>query len=228
MKTNWSAFVPRQPKIALGLLAALLTTTGSLRAGDLFTLSATSGLTTVNTGANNVVDLIQRAVDRTGPFAGLGNITSGSLTYGGVANAIQYFSPAQGQATIIIPSTGLNKSFTTTAALTDFLKTDGSAEVAKFLKAMAAQSLVTITDGNPGASTARSASDSYQNYGMTFAETKEEKDANKPNTDLDPVAVSKNILTQGSRVSPPKAFEWHKGSRVRINNFLGRRGVKLT
>jgi hypothetical protein len=62
------------------------------------------------------------------------------------------------------------------------LKTEGSAELAKFFKAMAAQSLVTITDGNPNSATARSAGDSYQNYGMTFAETKEEKDADKPNT----------------------------------------------
>jgi hypothetical protein len=151
----------------------------TLNAADLFTLTA-NGVGTVTVGANNVVDLIERAVNRSDAFAGLGNITSASLNYGGVANAITFTSPAQGQSTITIPSTGFSRNFNTTAQLTDFLKTDGSAEVAKFLKAMSAQSLVTITDGNPNASTARTASEAFQSYGMSFAETREEKNADKP------------------------------------------------
>ena len=127
-----------------------------------------------------MVDLIERAVNRSDSFAALAGVVNGSLNYAGVANAITYTSAAAGSSTIVIPSTGFSKNFNTTAELTDFLKKDGSAELAKFFKAMAAQSLVTITDGNPTASTARAGTDAYQNYGMTFAETREEKDADKP------------------------------------------------
>lgn len=182
MKTPLFALVSGRFIALAALLAALFSATGAVRAGDLFTLTATGG-PTVTVSANNVVDLIERAVNRSDAFAALGGAVTASLNYAGVANAITYTSPVAGQTTISIPSTGFSRTFNSTAALTDFLKTDGSAEVAKFLKAMTAQSLVTITDGNPNATTARSASDAYQNYGMTFAETKKEKDANKPNTD---------------------------------------------
>lgn len=160
---------------------ALLTAPVKTQAADLFTITATGG-PTVTVGANNVIDLIERAVNRSDAFAALVGGVTGSLSYAGVANAITYTSAAAGSSSITIPSTGFSKNFATTQALTDFLKTDGSAEVAKFLKAMAAQSLVAITDGNPNASTARTAADAFQNYGMSFAQTKEEKDAEKPNS----------------------------------------------
>ncbi|PAW86764.1 MAG: hypothetical protein B9S33_07460 [Pedosphaera sp. Tous-C6FEB] len=151
-----------------------------LIAADLFTVTATDGGAPITVGANSVVDLVERAVNRTDAFNGLGNITSATLNYGGVANAITFTSPVAGQSTITIPSTGFSRNFTTTAELTDFLKKDGSAEVAKFLKTISAQSLVAVTDGNPNATTARTASEAFQNYGMSFAETREEKNADKP------------------------------------------------
>ncbi|NBV24421.1 MAG: hypothetical protein EBS05_21190 [Proteobacteria bacterium] len=162
------------------MFAGLLATAGAVHAGDLFSISANNGTTV---GGNNVVDLIDNAVNRSGAFA---TATAGNLNYAGVANAIQYtttgLTPGRPYE-ITIPSTGLNVNFASTQELKDYLKKNGSDEIAKFLKAMAAQSLVAITDGNPGSSTARAASDSYQNYAMTFAETKEEKDGNKPNAD---------------------------------------------
>lgn len=186
MKTSPRSIKPGSPLTKAALLAALLSSSASVQAGDLFTITASDSpvTTTVTVGANSVVDLIENAVNRSGAFAPLGGgAVTGSLNYGGVANAITYTSTGTGQSTITIPSTGFVGVFGTQQQLTDFLKKDGSAEVAKFLKAMAAQSLVALTDGNPNATTARSASDAYQNYGMTFAETKEEKDANKPNTE---------------------------------------------
>ncbi len=183
MKTYSSATSPRRPLVKAALLASLFTSSVAVQAGEIFTISAI-GAGTVTVGANSVVDLIESAVNRSGAFAALGGgaVTAG-LNYAGVANAITYTSTGAGQSTITIPSTGFSRNFGTTTQLTDFLKTDGSAEVAKFLKAMSAQSLVAISDGNPSSSTARTSGDSYQNYGMTFAETKEEKDTNKPNTD---------------------------------------------
>jgi len=180
MKSFTSSLLPRRPIATAALLATMFVgVPQTLKAADLFTITATGG-PTVTVGANNVIDLIERAVNRSDSFAGLAGAVNGSLNYGGVANAITYTSAAAGSSTITIPSTGFSRNFATTSALTDFLKKDGSTELAKFFKAMAAQSLVTITDGNPNASTARSASDAYQNYGMTFAETKEEKDTDKP------------------------------------------------
>jgi hypothetical protein len=68
-------------------------------------------------------------------------------------------------------------------------KKDGSAVYARFLKSMAAQSLVTVSDGNPNATTASAASQSFQNYGMTFAETREEKDVPATGGPVDRVAL---------------------------------------
>ena len=138
MKKSNSGVSPRRPLAKAAFLTALLTSSAAVQAGDLFSITAI-GAGTVTVGANSVVDLIENAVNRSGAFAALGGgaVTAG-LSYAGVANAITYTSTGTGQSTITIPSTGFSQAFGTTQQLTDFLKTNGSAEVAKFLKAMSA------------------------------------------------------------------------------------------
>ena len=97
-------FSPRTNRL-LGVTAAsivLLTAPTKTRAADLFTITATGG-PTVTVGANNVIDLIERAVNRSDAFAALVGGVTGSLNYGGVANAITYTSAAAGSSTITIP-----------------------------------------------------------------------------------------------------------------------------
>lgn len=190
MKTHSSATSPRRPLVKAALLASLFTSSMSVQAGDLFVISVTTGPAVAPVGGKSVVDLVDQLVNNSGQFAPLvGSAYTAGLNYAGVANAITFSGNAAGNAaTLAIPSTGFSRLFSgadraaVESQIETFLKTEGSAELAKFFKAMAAQSLVTITDGNPNSATARSAGDSYQNYGMTFAETKEEKDADKPNT----------------------------------------------
>ena len=192
MKSFTRSLLPRQLVAIASLLAVLHAAPDDLRAADLFTITATSTggapAGTVSVGGKSVVDLVDNLINASGSFSGFGasDYTAG-LNYAGVANAITFTNNIAGtSARLRIPSTSFERQFTggnrqqVEQQIEDFLKSEGSAELAKFMKVMAAQSLVTITDGNPNASTARSASEAFQNYGMTFAETREEKNADKP------------------------------------------------
>lgn len=177
--------------VGTALFMAIAAVPVTAQARDLFVVSVTAGPAVPDVGSNKVLDLVDQLVNNSGQFAPLaGSAYTAGLNYAGVPNAITFSGNAAGTAaTLTIPSTGFSRLFSganrrdVENQIEHFLKTEGSAELANFFKAMAAQSLVTITDGNPNSATARSAGDSYQNYGMTFAETKEEKDANKPNND---------------------------------------------
>lgn len=192
MKSFTRSLLPRRLVAIASLFTALHAAPDDLRAADLFTITATSTggapAGTVSVGGKSVVDLVDNLINASGGFSGFGasDYTAG-LNYAGVANAITFTNNIAGtSARLRIPSTGFERQFTggnrqqVEQQIEDFLKSEGSAELAKFMKAMAARSLVTITDGNPNASTARSASEAFQNYGMTFAETREEKNADKP------------------------------------------------
>lgn len=168
------------------LLSALLLSSGHMLPGaDLFRMSVSPGGTVV--GDNNLLNLVDKIIngkDEFAFFAGPGAAYVGTLQYGNVPNAINFsMNGPRTSADLNIPSIGFTRTFTG-ANQTDlenqienFLKKDGSAIYARFLKSMAAQSLVTVSDGNPNATTASAASQSFQNYGMTFAETREEMDA---------------------------------------------------
>ena len=112
---------------------------------------------------------------------GEGRPPFGRIEPGG--DGVQFIENAAGTSvTLGIPSTGLSRTFNGPTRsdvddqITAFLKKDGADELAKFLKAMNRQSLVSVTDGNPNSATARAASQSFSSYGMTDAETRDEKD----------------------------------------------------
>jgi hypothetical protein len=153
-------------------------------AGDLFSIATTSGPPIGPVGSSSLTDLISSLINAEGAFNGLNNNQyTASLKYAGVHDAITFQQTATGNnATLRIPSTGLVKQFNagSRAEVEDqieaFLKKEGSDELAKFLKAMNRQSLVSVTDGNPNSTTARAAAMSFGSYGMTDAETQDEKD----------------------------------------------------
>jgi hypothetical protein len=168
------------------LLAALLWAGGrDLQAEDLFAVSvAPGGSVATDNQLLTLVDKIINGKDEFAFFAGPGAAYVGTLRYGQVQNAMNFsMNAARTSADLNIPSIGFTRTFTGVnqadleTQIENFLKKDGSDVYARFLKSMAAQSLVAVSDGNPNATTAIAAGQSFQNYAMTFAETREEKDA---------------------------------------------------
>jgi hypothetical protein len=183
------------------LLSALLLSSGrALPAADLFSVSVSPGGTVV--GDNNLLNLVDKIINGKDEFAFFGPGGGppaqyvGTLQYGSVQNAMSFnINAARTTAILNIPSIGFTRTFNGANQadlenqIENFLKKDGSAVYARFLKSMAAQSLVTVSDGNPNATTASAASQSFQNYGMTFAETREEKDVPATGGPVDRVAL---------------------------------------
>lgn len=172
----------------LVLLSALFWAGGrDLRAEDLFNVSVSPGGTTVGgSSLLNLVDKIINGKDEFSAFNGPGLAYVGTLKYGNVQNAMNFSMNApRNSATLNIPSIGFSQTFSGANQadlenqIENFLKKDGASVYARFLKSMAAQSLVAVTDGNPNSTTANAAAQAYQNYAMTFAETREEKEAPK-------------------------------------------------
>ncbi len=174
-------------KTAALLPALLWAGSLTLPAEDLFTMSVAPGGTTV--GDNKLLTLVDKIINGKAEFAafnGPGLAYTGTLKYGNVQNAINFSMNApRTSADLNIPSIGFTRTFVGANQadienqIEAFLKKDGADVYSKFLKSMAAQSLVSVTDGNPNSTTAIAAGQAFQNYAMTFAETREEKDAPK-------------------------------------------------
>ncbi len=167
--------------VAAGLWAGTL----SLPALELFSVSVAPGGTVVSD--NKLLTLVDKIINGKDEFAffnGPGVAYTGTLRYGNVQNAINFSMNApRTSADLNIPSIGFTRTFVGANQadienqIEAFLKKDGADVYSKFLKAMSAQSLVAVSDGNPQSTTAIAAGQSFQNYAMTFAETREEKDA---------------------------------------------------
>lgn len=170
-------------KTAVLLLTLLWSGGRELRAEDLFTMSVAPGGTVV--GGSSLLDLVDKIIngkDEFAFFAGPGAAYTGTLKYGTVQGAMSFdVNAPRTSATLNIPSIGFSQVFVGAnqadleSQLEAFLKKDGATVYSRFLKSMAAQSLVAVTDGNPNATTASAAAQSFMNYGMTFAETREEQ-----------------------------------------------------
>jgi hypothetical protein len=154
----------------------------TLSAGDLFRMSVSPGGSEVGSSdLLNLVDKIINGKDEFAFFAGPGLPYVGTLQYGNVPNAINFaMNGPRTSADLNIPSIGFTRTFVGVDQgdienqIEAFLKKDGADVWAKFMKAMAAQSLVAVSDGNPNSTTAFAAAQAYENYGMTYAQTREE------------------------------------------------------
>ena len=97
-----------------------------------------------------------------------------------IAQALTFPARFQAQLTSQV-SRGLNEQFHGSTQseldnnLRDWFKREGSAAYTQLLKDLSAQSKVSPTDGNPGATTARSSFQNYAEYSSTMTETREEK-----------------------------------------------------
>lgn len=213
------------------LSALLLAGSPTLPAADLFTMSVAPGGSVV--GDNNLLTLVDKIINGKGEFAffaGPGAAYVGTLQYGQVQNAMNFaMNAARTSADLNIPSIGFTRTFVGVnqadleTQIENFLKKDGSAVYARFLKSMAAQSLVAVSDGNPNATTAIAAGQSFQNYGMTFAETREEKEAPKSGGDRVALGIIADIGAfdangiKGTAYSLPMFARFKLTERVGLN-----------
>lgn len=147
-------------------------------AGDLFKINATNNDTgaTLTAGGSSIIDLIDDAVNTDRDFSQFEDANATfSLQYGNVRNAMTLTKTADNlSTTLTIPSTGFSRTFTSRDGtqedvknqIEDFLKKEGSRAVKDFLKEMAKQSNIAVSDGNPNATTAKFALWTYNNFGM--------------------------------------------------------------
>jgi hypothetical protein len=151
-----------------------------LRAEDLFLITARTTTGTpqaLRVGSNNLPDLVTNLIKSEQEFIPLQNRdVSAVLRYAGIDNAITIRKNANNtSATVDIPSTGLHKTFTAANEndlknqIIDYVKKNGAAEYAKFLRVINRQSDAGVTDGNPLAATALLADHQYEVFGLQAA-----------------------------------------------------------
>jgi hypothetical protein len=167
----WSALVP-----TLALTAAA---TPAL-AQNLFVVTATGNGNTVTVGADNIINLVDQAVNTQDQFAQFQNVnTTFALNYGGISDAITITkNSGNTQATLTFGPTGTTRTFTGTSQddlqnqIEDYLKKDGGADFTDFLKAVNAQSVIAVSDGNPNSTTARMGAWSFDHFGFSADQRK--------------------------------------------------------
>ncbi len=146
------------------------------KAGDLFSLTATGGTTTVRGAGSNVINLVQDLADNSASFAPLKNqpFTS-TLNYAGVSNALNVSQSFDGAGhrivNVQVPSTGLNRTFSSANGnlddqLREFLKHEGLAALSDFQQTVNRTSAAGAVDGNPLAATALLADAGYQQFAL--------------------------------------------------------------
>jgi hypothetical protein len=159
------------------VIGAIGVTSQVARARDLFDVSATSTSgppASAQASGSSLVDLIENLVDSQEEFAALQDQGfAASLDYAGVADAVQVTRNAAGtEATVTIPSTGLQKTFTGAdeddleQQIEDYIKKDGASEWGRFLREINQRTYVGVADGNPQATTALAAFGTYRRFGL--------------------------------------------------------------
>lgn len=134
----------------------------------------TSGLT-LNAGGSSMPDLIEDLIDTQGQFSSFAGVPfSAGLTYAGVQNAAVFtLNGSATQATLTFPILGSGAPVRTFDAvngdldqqLKDYFLKDAPSDIEDFLQAVARNSVLAVTDGNPSATTARMARFAYDRFG---------------------------------------------------------------
>ncbi len=166
--------------VGTGLFVALAGLASPALAQNLFVVTATGNGNTVTVGADNIIDLVDSAVNTQDQFAQFQSVdTTFALNYGGIADAITITkNSGNTQATLTFGPTGTSRTFNGTSQddlqnqIEDYLKKDGGADFTAFLKAVNAQSVIAVSDGNPNATTNRMANWSFDHFGFSADQRK--------------------------------------------------------
>jgi hypothetical protein len=163
-------------------LFALAVATAGLAQNQLFQATATTTLPanniTITAGGSNFLDFLDALTKTQGQFALLDNKPyNASATFLGVPNAIGFTTNASGSnITMTLNPIGFSRTFTAANKdqvndlIDDFFEKEGIATISEFLKAIAKNSAVAVTDGNPNSATAVAANGSFQSQGFTPAD----------------------------------------------------------
>ncbi|MES2692417.1 MAG: hypothetical protein V4773_03015 [Verrucomicrobiota bacterium] len=130
---------------------------------------------TLQAQGSNFFDFLESLINTQGSFSSLNNRQyTASMTFLGIPNAIRFATNAAGNSVnITLTPTGFNRTFTGVSKadvddqLENFFKSEGQQTIADFLKAVAKTSPIAVTDGNPTAATAVSATSSFTSQGFT-------------------------------------------------------------
>lgn len=189
-KSPASRFCDRLRSFGAVTAALLAASAFTAKAADLFEVA---GVTTdtfppisFDYGAKSLPNLVSDLINGTGNFNGLQTreFVAG-LRYGGVHDALQFNVQQVGpnwvaQLTTPFKPGLIARTFNgpTRAAVEDqideYLKKEGSGDLAKFLAEINKASVAGSTDGNPSAATAQSAAYFFGEYGLRPTETEEE------------------------------------------------------
>jgi len=164
---------PRRRTARLGTLALCCALAGHAQANDLFTVNLAETGNPGNSlfvGSSSLPNMLERLADQTGAFQSFNGVPfSASVSYAGVANAISItYDPTGGanggELLTITDLAGTNATVAFDRAngnlgnqIRDFFLRDDPDTLKRFLREMSRRSLVAVTDGNPLATTARSA-----------------------------------------------------------------------
>ncbi len=167
----------RRPQLLVLALAAVHG--APALAQNLFIITATGGGNApVTVGADSIIDLVDQAINTQGAFAPFENSdASFALNYGGVANAITVTKNAANTgATLTFGPTGVTRTFSGTSQqdledqIEAYLRENGGSDLADFLSAINAMSVIAVSDGNPNATTARMADYAYERFALHAVE----------------------------------------------------------
>lgn len=130
---------------------------------------------TVSASGKNLTDFVSSLINTSGQFDLLRNSAFDARTsFIGVPNAITFSTNANGTVvTMALPPIDFRQTFTGATSqevddqIRDFFEKNGASTIAAFLKAIAQQSPVAVTDGNPNSATALAASSTFLAQGFT-------------------------------------------------------------
>ncbi|MEM9064857.1 MAG: hypothetical protein AAGB51_05145 [Planctomycetota bacterium] len=164
------------------VIAAVTLCGAQAAAQDLFSVTVTeigNPGNTLTAGDSVLPDLVESLADTSGAFSSFSTIDfNATLSYAGVANAMEitYLQTGGvfgGEVLIIDNLLGSDGPIVFDSAngdlgdqLEDFFLEDDPERIGKFLEEIAKQSLVAVTDGNPLATTARSAQYKFDRFGL--------------------------------------------------------------
>lgn len=133
---------------------------------------------TITASSSNLEDFLSSLINTKGQFAALnGNPYTARSTFLGVQNAITFNTNSTGTAvTLGLTPIGFTRTFTGATKesvddqIDDFFQKNGAETLAAFLKAIAKESPIAVTDGNPNSVTALAAGSTFTGQGFTGAD----------------------------------------------------------
>lgn len=209
-------------------LAASLAAAFTCSAADPFTISGTTTdlpVTPFSFGDKSLPDLVEGIIRGEGSYSTLANRTfNANLDYLGVRQALNFavtqFGAVEWRAELTTPfKLGVvDRTFIAAtreelyAQIEDYLKTSGTADLARWQKALSGLMPFGLMTGNPNSATALMARDSFNEYGLMATATAAENEGEEEDTGTVGLALMGDVSTSSA--------EGHKAQSYSATPFL--------